>query len=128
MRITLIPSRNIFHGDAASEGHGAGYGIIHLNASVYIRVHQNHVWECFVTLPLTNQVYLAADRCAAGEELPVQTIFLQHGPLICLHVKTQSLAPKQVEGTVEFCGNQVISEKPNQISLKYQFVNVGNQR
>lgn len=98
------------HADTPSERHRAGYGIIYLNASVHVRVHQHHVWKCFVTLPLTDQVYLAADCCAAREELFVQTfLLLQHSPLIRLHVKTQSLAPKQVEGAIEICGNQVVS-------------------
>lgn len=99
------------HGDASSEGHRTGYGIIYLDAGVYVRVQQHHVRGCFVTFSLADQVYLANDGCAATEELSVQTFLLEHSPLVRLHVKTQGLATEQVQGTVKLRGNQVISKE-----------------
>lgn len=99
------------HGHTPSEGHRTGYDIIHLNASVYVRVQQHHVRECFVTLFLTDQVYLSANSGAATEEFSLETFLLEHCPLICLHIKTQGLVSKQVEGTIELSGNQVISRE-----------------
>ncbi|KAF3834793.1 hypothetical protein F7725_027351 [Dissostichus mawsoni] len=65
----------------------------------------------------SRQVNLPADGGAAAEELPVQTLFILHRPLVRLHVKTQRLASKQVEGPVEFCGDQMQWSRATEAAL-----------
>lgn len=105
-------------GDTPSDWHWARYGVIRLHACVNVGVHQQHVRECFVCLPLTDQVYLTANWAAATEKLPIQTLFFHQRPLISLHIQAQSLASKQVEGTVELCSNNIVPAALHDMSLK----------